>query len=969
MQVSDGKRGTAGAPASTYASAFDQAIAADLSHSRGYGRARGLTSLRPLLILGGLCGLLLVAVWLSLFDEYYVSPGMHTLSNHLWFAVAITLLTAAFAVTAILQFRGHLKNARALADSEARYRAFISRTSRIVWTTDARGNAIVDSPQWREYTGQSFEQFRHSGWADAVHPEDRAEVSRKWQNALRDRVVHEVEYRLRGADGVYRPFSCRAVPVLDEYARVREWVGVVEDISERIAAQHAHELLATIVENASDAIVSRDRNGIITSWNAAAERIFGYAASEAIGQSLPAIHVDSLDGYRDRSERVLRGEVLKPQEGVRRRKDGMIVNVVYSIFPIRDAGGDIVGTAGISTDVTELQKVSETRALLASIVEYCNDAIISRDMDGIITSWNRAAEAIFGYTAEEAVGRHLSLIMFDDDIARYPERSARIAAGQANLPREGVRRTKDGRCINVVSGAFPVFNAAGEVVAAGAVYRDVTEQHKAAETRALLAAIVNNATDAIISRDLDGTVTSWNAAATRMFGYTAEEAVGRHLSFLNSPGDPDLNALNNERIRNGEAVPAQDGFRRAKDGTLVHVARSLSPIRNEAGDVVGVATVLRDISALRKAEADLRLAATVYENAAEGLAITDADDRILWINRAYTEITGDAAAEASGRPPRILNASEERGKLQGLMMQDVRSSGRWSGEVWTTARDGRRVCLLLSVSSFFDLEGGPARHCWIFMDITARKQSEQALVAMNAELEDRVVERTRKLEHANQELRSFSYSVSHDLRAPIRAIQGFSTLLLAEEAASLTDSGRARLERVSENAKWMGRLIDDLLRLASVSQRQLVRKEFDLTAMAEDIVSRLRREEPGRVVDVAIAPGMQANGDASLFESVMDNLIGNAWKFTSRTADARIEIGIDNGDGRTVHYVRDNGAGFEMKYAHKLFNAFQRLHRREEFDGTGIGLSIVHRIVTRHGGELWAHGETGRGAAFYFTLG
>jgi signal transduction histidine kinase len=262
------------------------------------------------------------------------------------------------------------------------------------------------------------------------------------------------------------------------------------------------------------------------------------------------------------------------------------------------------------------------------------------------------------------------------------------------------------------------------------------------------------------------------------------------------------------------------------------------------------------------------------------------------------------------------------------------------------------------------------------VDETARARARAEALAIaeaerrraNTDLEARVSERTVELRQALEELESFSYSVSHDLRAPLRTIDGFVQAFLEDYGAQLDEVGRDYLERARGASQRMGELIDGLLRLSRVTRSELVPQRVDLSALARDIVADLRRAEPGRSVAIDIAEGMAADGDAQLLRAALENLLGNAWKFTARTPDARISFTAHAQDGQTVYIVRDNGAGFDMTYADKLFGPFQRLHREDEFDGTGIGLATVQRIIHRHGGWIRGDGEVGRGAAFSFTL-
>jgi PAS domain S-box-containing protein len=258
---------------------------------------------------------------------------------------------------------------------------------------------------------------------------------------------------------------------------------------------------------------------------------------------------------------------------------------------------------------------------------------------------------------------------------------------------------------------------------------------------------------------------------------------------------------------------------------------------------------------------------------------------------------------------------------------------------------------------------------WAYRATERRQQAEAELINVNTQLEDRVRQRTAELEAANHELESFSYSVSHDLRAPLRGIDGWSLALLEDYTDELPEQARAFLGQVREEVQHMGRLIEDLLEMARVTRVDVVWRDIDLSTLASSVVATLRRRQPDREVEVVIAPSVRGRGDPGLLRVVLQNLFDNAWKFTSAlTGPARVEFGVVPKLNQTVYFVRDNGAGFDMTYAGKLFSPFRRLHRQSEFPGTGVGLATVHRIIRRHGGTVWAESSPGEGATFFFTL-
>ncbi len=256
-----------------------------------------------------------------------------------------------------------------------------------------------------------------------------------------------------------------------------------------------------------------------------------------------------------------------------------------------------------------------------------------------------------------------------------------------------------------------------------------------------------------------------------------------------------------------------------------------------------------------------------------------------------------------------------------------------------------------------------------FTDVTERKRAEEEIRQLNVELEERVRSRTRALEAANRELEAFAHSVSHDLRAPLRGIDGWSLALLEDFGEHLDAQGHKYLDRVRSEAQRMGKLIDDLLHLSRVGRAELLPTTVDLTALAETIAARLKEAHPDRSIEFIVAPELKCTGDARLLEIALNNLLDNAVKFTGTRNVARVEFGQTEREGKTAFFVRDNGVGFDMAYAKMLFAPFQRLHKASEFPGSGIGLATVQRVIHRHGGRIWAAAQVGAGATMYFTLG
>lgn len=363
---------------------------------------------------------------------------------------------------------------------------------------------------------------------------------------------------------------------------------------------------------------------------------------------------------------------------------------------------------------------------------------------------------------------------------------------------------------------------------------------------------------------------------------------------------------------------------------------------------------------------------TLFDVAPVGIAVAhDPECHTLTLNAACARLFGVDAGKFLVTNPLPFRATRG-GKVLHPEELPMRQAARdrvvlTSQELDIAAENGPALTCYVSASPLFDDNGQVRGSLGIFVDLTERKNAEQEIRRLNAELERRVRDRTMQLEAINKELEAFSYSVSHDLRAPLRSIRGFSEVLLERYQDALDERGREFLSRACESCVQMDRLIEDLLKLSRVGRSELSWQEIDLSAMAESILRELHSGDTSRNVRIRITPGLRACGDERLLRVALDNLLRNAWKFTGNQPETVIEFGATDGQERAF-FVRDNGAGFDMAYASKLFGVFQRLHSASEYPGTGIGLATVQRIIGRHGGRAWAEGSVNHGATFYFTL-
>ncbi len=372
----------------------------------------------------------------------------------------------------------------------------------------------------------------------------------------------------------------------------------------------------------------------------------------------------------------------------------------------------------------------------------------------------------------------------------------------------------------------------------------------------------------------------------------------------------------------------------------------------------------RDLMEKLKVDERVRQLSRAVEQSPTSVVITDLEGRIQYVNPKFTALTGYTLEEALGQNPRILKTDLTPPEDYRKLWAAITSGQEWHGEFCNKKKNGELYWESASISPVKDGNGTITHFVAVKEDITERKRADEEIHRLNQELSARAAQ----LELLNSELTAFSYSVSHDLRAPVRRIDGFSRALLEDYEDVLDEEGKGYLHRLRAAAVRMGQLIDDMLLLSRVTTDEMDRQRVDLSELAFGIAEELRRNEPTRDVEFVIAPGLVADGDRRLLGVVLDNLLGNAWKFTSRRQGAKIEFGATTVHGERAFFVRDNGAGFDMAYAAKLFAPFQRLHSESEFTGTGIGLATVQRVIRRHGGRIWAEGQVDAGATFYFTL-
>lgn len=638
-----------------------------------------------------------------------------------------------------------------------------------------------------------------------------------------------------------------------------------------------------------------------------------------------------------------------------------------------------LGLVGLASVIVrrDFEKRQQAEAERDRFFTLSLDLLCIAKTDGYFKRVNPAFVTTLGWSAEEILARPFLELIHPDDRAATVREMEKLAAGQPVLLFEHRFQCKDGAWKTLAWRAMP--QPDGTFYCTG---RDMTESKLAADnlrrSEENLTVTLDSIGDAVLATDTGGRVMRLNPVAEKLMGWTQAEALGRPVK--------EVFRIINEDTREPAVIPVDDVLATgeihglanhtvliARDGTERPVADSAAPIRDKDGQILGVVLVFRDVTeehaaqrALRESEERVRLATE-----AAGIAVWAWDIRsgaIHWDDRMFSFYglppKPDGWVNYEDWRARVLPAdlAEQEAQLQ----RTVATCGHSQREFRIVRASDQAVRVIHAAEmAVAGVAGLADRVVGINIDITERKQMEKGIVQLNTELQ----ERAAQLKAANKELEAFSYTVSHDLRAPLRHIQGYIQMLTTLIEGQLTDKARHYLKTITDASMEMGQLIDDLLAFSRMGRVEMIEDSVALDGLLRKVLHDLEMAVQGRNIEWQIAPLPPVVGDASLLRQVLANLVGNAVKYTRPRDPARIEIGCaGEEDGRIIFFVRDNGAGFDMQYADKLFGVFQRLHRAEDFEGTGIGLATVRRIISRHGGRTWAEGVLNQGATFYFTL-
>jgi len=654
----------------------------------------------------------------------------------------------------------------------------------------------------------------------------------------------------------------------------------------------------------------------------------------------------------------------------------LLARLVPQAWQYPSAGQWMEANSALETEVRERRdleirlRIRENRYReQAELLDLIFDAVIVRNAKDEITYWNRGAEELYGWDAEEVLGKvthELFQTVFPKALAEIQAEILETGYWEAEL----MHRRRDGSVATVSSRWVLRRDAEGNPSGILESNRDIgRSKQEEQKFRNLL----ESAPDAIVIVDQKGLIQLINAQTEKLFGYTRAELIGAPVETL----VPQCFRGRHWSHREGYAQSPQprsmgaglELYGRRKDGTEFPIEISLSPLETAEGTLV--CSAIRDVTqrkqlAERHRENELRFRLLIDAVKDYAIISLDADGLVTTWNTGAERLKGYSSGEIIGQHmSRFYPQADIARRKPDQELQQAASTGHMEDQGWRVRKDGSHFWAEVAITAVHDSAGKLIGFLKIAKDITAKRDAEDQIQKLNSELTQRVEE----FGTVNRELESFSYSVSHDLRAPLRHVDGFARILKEEYSPTLPEDAIRYLDRILEAATHMGQLIDDLLNLARIGRREMKREGVRIANVVKQAIAELPSEAQERHIEWRIEPLPEMNCDAGLLKLVFSNLLSNAVKFTRKQPIAVIEIGARMTGGVATIFVRDNGVGFDPRYADKLFGVFQRLHRHEDFEGTGVGLATVQRIIRRHGGEIWAESQVNSGTTFSFTLG
>ena len=833
--------------------------------------------------------------------------------------------------------------------------------------------------QKKEYDFAEIKQF--------PLPEYRPMLNAVLKNLLEHDTPYDVEFKIKTADtGEIK--DIRSIAIFDK--EKHRLFGVIQDITDRKLAEKAlkdsEERLRLSTELGNVAVWEYDFISNSMSRSKNHDRLYGldWQNKWDLNTFLNATHPDDRDFSNSTIQKsAATGGPDNYQFDFRVVYPDTTTHWLMVNGRIVERNHDGQGTLARGTliDITNRKQAEE--ALIESEQRYRNlveqaPVGIAIYQEGKFVYSNPTGLSIIGATdQQELLGKPLLSIVHPDSLDNVIKRVSEVVSGKSVPPMEEKLIRLDGTVIDVeVVSLATTFNnkPAGQVIVA-----DITERKKAIqalqESQALYHSFVEHIPAGIFRKDSEGRYIFVNDEFCRLKELDKNEILGKMPQEIIVNNTLSKNSRQNkftvgiehhdEIMRTGKPIEIEEIYTRP-DGTKQYLQVVKSPVLSADGTVIGSQGIQFDITDRKETELALKESELRYQTfineSLDMIFIKDDQFRYLVVNDSMSRFFGREKEELINKTDQELAGEAAMDPCLSSDLKTLNASSSFTVE----EKVGDRIYETTKFPMSF--QGGARAIGGIIRDITDRKIAEDEIVKLNAELEQRVVERTAQLVAANKELEAFSYSVSHDLRAPLRALDGFARILVEDYGATLDAEAGRLLQVITDNAKKMGMLIDDLLSFSRISRQEIKFTKIDMQALSQSVYLELAPEADKCKIKLLLSPMPEAYGDPSMVRQVWVNLIGNALKFTSQKPNRRIEIGYKTDDSATVYYVKDNGAGFDMAYYGKLFGMFQRLHSINDFEGTGVGLAIVQRIVNRLNGRVWAEGKVGEGATFFFTL-
>jgi PAS domain S-box-containing protein len=879
----------------------------------------------------------------------------------------------------------------AVREAEERFRAAFEQApigmAMVSFEQDRLGSFLRVNRSLCDITGYPEEELVGADFQVIVHPEAADSDFHYVRWLLTDEIPqYEVEKRLRHAKGHELSALVTVSLVKDVDGRPLYLVSQIQDITARKEAERAFAEsrvhLQDIIDNTTAVIYVKDRDGRFLLVNDRFELLYGVKRDEVVGKTDNEMFSGELaDLSRAKDLEVLTTGISIESEELASAEDGphTYLSTRFPLFRATESDGAPYAVCTIATDITERKQAEEalraSEAHFRRIVNTAHLAFVSVDADGLITAWNPQAEKTFGWSEAEALGRSLTRFLmpprhrdhYDDAIDRFLSTGKSLLLDR-RIEIEAVH--KDGHELPIELVMTPV-KAEGEYVF-NAFINDISERRHAEERIRHLASIVESSSDSIIGITPDRIISNWNPGAVALYGYASEEAIGRPLDSLIPPHRLEQETGIFARVLAGQHIDHYETERIRKDGSLVDVSLALSPIKNAVGEVVGASSISRDITERKRAEEALREVQegfrTAVENAPIGVALvsteTDHAGRMLEANRALSEITGYSTTELLATNLLTITHPDDRAQERELFDQLLEGKiPNYRLEKRYLRSDGEVVWAMHNASTVRDSSGKLIYAIAQVEDITQRKRAEERLANVAEELELRAIE----LERSNADLQQFAYAASHDLSEPLRTVTSYVQLLRKRYAGQLDSDANDFIDFAVDGAMRMQALIDGLLLYSRAGTSEYAMDAVDCSEIVRATVATLNTAIQERHATVTFDPLPTVRGDATQLTQLFQNLISNGVKFVSGKPP-RVHLSAARDDGDWVFSVSDNGIGIKPHHASRIFTVFQRLHGRDEYPGSGVGLAICKRIVERHRGRIWVEGNPEEGSTFRFTI-